>query len=258
MKYIQQDPMVRAASVELVRFFESHLNDIFYLKQLQVRFEKKYFHWVLANAVNELLENEFLKFYTLKLGKATKVKFIFHKSNRYYKRQIKNNLKIIEEYSNPTVATSNGREAENLFLLAFMEKRFVLHGRNMNKFGRRKWTRANHNLDFIIERDDIVYGCEVKNTFDYISKSELGIKLDICDHLKIRLLFIMRYAPKTYNFDIINRNGYAMIFETQIFPLASKDLVKKIKKELKMPVDYPMSIPDGIINRFMKWHTKNL
>ena len=97
-----------------------------------------------------------------------------------------------------------------------------------------------------------------RNTFDYISKSELGIKLDICDHLKIRPLFIMRYAPKTYNYEIIKRKGYAMIFETQIFPLASKDLARRIKKELRMPVDYPKAIPNGIINRFMKWHKKNL
>jgi hypothetical protein len=139
-----------------------------------------------------------------------------------------------------------------------MEKGFVLHARNINKYGRRRWKRSNHNLDFIIERDNVIYGCEVKNTFDYIPKSELNIKLDLCDYLKIRPLFIMRYAPKTYNYKIIQRNGFAMIFETQIFPLASKDLAKRIKSELRMPVDYPKSIPDGIINRFMKWHIRNL
>ncbi len=64
MVLVQEDVKVREAKAELTIFYKSHVNEIFYLKQLQVKFEKKYFHWVTANAVNELITDGFLRFYT--------------------------------------------------------------------------------------------------------------------------------------------------------------------------------------------------
>ena len=115
---------------------------------------------------------------------------------------------------------------------------------------------TDHNLDFIVERDNIPYGCEVKNTLGYIDKEELLVKLDICDHLRIKPLFIMRISPKSYNYEIITRGGFALIFETQIYPFGHDGLIEKIAEILDLPVDCPRAIPDGIMNRFMKWHEK--
>lgn len=135
-------------------------------------------------------------------------------------------------------------------------KGFLSHGQDINKFRGKQWQRTGHNLDFIIERDGIIYGCEVKNTFDYIDKKELLIKLEMCDFFKIRPLFIMRFSPKTYNYLIIQQSGYVMIFESQIYPFGHEDLVQKLKRHLKLPVDCPGAIPSGIIERFLKWHKK--
>ena len=263
MKYwkpenIIEDKKVKEAITVLKRYFRKHSKNVYYLKQLEVFFEKEFFHWITANAINSLLGEGFLKSYELPLGSRTRVKFVFNKSNRYYIRNANKNIKIIQKYSNPIVARACGKEAEDLFRLALLEKNFKFIGKDINKYKRKEWEESKHNLDFIIERDNIVYGCEVKNTYDYIDKKELDMKLRMCDYLGIRPLFIMRYAPKTYNYEIINRNGYTMIFETQVYPIALKKLVKEIKNNLKLPVDCPSSIPSGIIERFIKWHKKNL
>jgi len=96
-----------------------------------------------------------------------------------------------------------------------------------------------HFVISIIEKDSIGYGCEVKNTSDYIDREELLIKLKMCEFLKIKPLFIMRFSPKTYNWDIIRSGGYAMIFEKQIYPFGQEMLVDRIIEVLGMPVDFP-------------------
>jgi hypothetical protein len=45
-----------------------------------------------------------------------------------------------------------------------------------------------------------------------------------------------------------------MIFKSQIYDLSQRVLVEKMKNELELPVDCPKAIPEGIIERFRRWH----
>jgi len=90
----------------------------------------------------------------------------------------------------------------------------------------------------------------------YIDKEELEIKLEMCDFFGIKPLFIMRYSPKTYNRMIYEQGGFALIFETQIYELSQEKLVQKLKDILGLPVICSKAIPDGIIDRFEKWHNQ--
>lgn len=187
---------------------------------------------------------------------ATRVKFVFHHRVRYFKRLVRRNIRIIRGYSEPTIARACGRQAEVLFCNALLRRGFSLVAENTNQCRGKKWTKTGHDLDFIIERDGVSYGCEVKNTFGYIDEDELATKLEMCEYLEIRPLFIMRFAPKTYINKIIESDGFAMIYETQVYPFGQESLVQRIKSVLEMPVDCPRAIPDGIIQRFMRWHNK--
>jgi hypothetical protein len=42
---------------------------------------------------------------------------------------------------------------------------------NVREVKGKRWVETNHNLDRIVERDDLVYGVEIKNQLAYI---ELG------------------------------------------------------------------------------------
>jgi hypothetical protein len=164
--------------------------------------------------------------------------------------------RVIQGYSQEKISKSCGQQAENLFCLGLLKRGFRILGEKANNFKGRKWTRTGHDLDYIFERDGISYGCEIKNTFGYIQKKELDVKMDMCSFLKIRPLFIMRYAPKTWINDISQGGGFALIFKTKIFELGQVDLAKEITEVLGLPVVCSAAIPDGIITRFENWHKR--
>jgi hypothetical protein len=185
-------------------------------------------------------------------------RFLFHPSNRYTKRETQKAQDIIEEYSRDEITRSCGVRAETLFCAGLAEKGFMPKGKKVRSFQGRIWDKTKHDLDYLFERDGIFYGCEIKNTLPYIGKEEFAIKLEMCEFFGVRPLFIMRFSPKTYNKTIIDRGGFALIFKSQIYDLSQKALVDKLKNELGLPADCPRAIPDGILERFRRWHEAHL
>ncbi len=253
-----RDVKIDDAKEKLILFFDENNEKVYYLKQLEIFFEKEFYHWITAKAINELIRENKLGKEEVPLQEGTRLKFLYNKKYRHHKMQIRKCVEVVREYASPEIAMACGRQAEVLFFNALLNRGFLSKGQGLNEYEGKKWIDTDHDLDFIIARDDIAYGCEVKNRWDYIEKEELDIKLRICDFLEIIPLFIMRYSPKVYNWEVIQRGGYTMIFEMQIYPFGQKQLVEKIKTTLGLPVDCPRAIPDGIIDRFMKWHNKKL
>lgn len=246
------------AKDELTLFFDKSDKEVFHKKEIEIKFEKEYFHWITAAAINELINEEILGEEKMPLLRGAEAKFVFNKRLRYNKRKIKKKWKVIKEYSNPLIGRASGIHAESLFLIALVMKGFTPKGRNVNEYEGKKWRKTKHDLDFIIQKDGIAYGCEVKNTFNYIDRKVLDIKLEICEYIGVKPVFIMRHSPKSYNNEIIERGGFALIFETKIFPYGQEKLIEKIRKTMDLSVDSPSAIPDGIIKRFTNWHKKNV
>ncbi|MBI4286499.1 MAG: hypothetical protein HY670_11485 [Chloroflexi bacterium] len=210
---LPRDVKIDEAKRELEKFFAGNRDKVYYVKQLEVFFEKRFYHWIVAKAVKELVGDGLLGEEEIALQRGTFVKFLFDKRLRYYKRQINRNIEVIRAYSNPNIAIACGRQAEVLFFNALTGCGFVAKGQNTNEHGDRKWTETENDLDFILGKDGITYGCEVKNKWDYIEKDELAVKLSMSAFLGVKPLFIMRYSPKSYNWEIAQSGGYAMIFE---------------------------------------------
>lgn len=243
---------------EIRSLYEREKESVFYIRQLQVKFEKRYFHWITNNAIIGLYKLGYLKDIRIKKEKGTSTRYFVHKSNRYAKRKINKIEKIIVEYSQDNITRSCGHRAEDLFCNALALNGYLPLNKKVREFKGKKWKKSGHDLDFIFIKDNIPYGCEIKNKLGYIEKEELEIKLEMCKYLKLRPLFIMRYSPKTYNKMIIDQGGFALIYESQIYELSQENLVKKIKENLGLPVDCPKSIPDGIIKRFDNWHKRQI
>jgi len=252
-KFDVNDSYIKEAVEEIYTLFEEDKSKVFYLRQLQVKYEKKYFHWITYHAVNKLLESGNLKNKLVKNINGTTIQFIFHKSNRYFQRNINSIKKIVDEYSQDNITRSCGNRAEILFCNALSLKGFIPLGKEVKEFNSKRWEKTGHDLDYIFSKDGNNYGCEIKNSLSYIDKEELDIKLEMCGYLELKPLFIMRYSPKSYNKLIIDKGGFALIFESQIYDVSQKVLVEKMKN-IGLPADCPGSIPDGIIYRFEKWH----
>jgi len=252
------------ARTALIGHFEGHKREVFYLKQLQVIYEKiklsggrSPFHWVTRRALYKLdEEGGTVHSERVQSQGGVKVRLYFHKSHRYWKRQAAKLLKTIDEMADPERARACGDHAEMLFLTALALRGFQPYGRDLREYRDRVWDETEHELDFILEKDGIAWGCEVKNTWDYIPKEELGIKLAMCRHLGVRPLFIVRASPKTYNFEIFRAGGFALIFEDHLYPFGTAGFAEKIRKELRMPAHSPRAIPSGHIDRFVNWYRK--
>ena len=87
------------------------------------------------------------------------------------------------------------------------------------------WNETNHDLDFIVEKDGIFYGIEVKNTLPYMEREEFNIKLKICRYLGIAPLWILRNAPANQFDQIKKAGGFILRFKSQIYPLGFEDKV---------------------------------
>ena len=93
---------------------------------------------------------------------------------------------------------------------------------------------------------------------DYITHDELTLKLAMCRFLRLKPLFIMRAAPKTYIEEIVEQGGFSLIFDWQLYPHGYLTFAKRIHKRLGIPVDSPRAIAQGTIQRFLDWHLKHL
>lgn len=251
------DKYFYAAQRDLTALFDANPKKVYFIRQLQVLFEKQYFHWITYNAARGLLTLGRLKeedVASARGGMATR--FLFHPSNRYTKRETQKAQDIIEEYSRDEITRSCGVRAENLFCAGLAKKGFMPVGEKVREWNGKRWEKSGHDLDFVFQnpKDGISYGCEIKNTLPYIEKDEFHIKLEMCEFFSIRPLFIMRYAPQTYMWEIIGKKGYGMVFKSQIYDLSQKALVEKMKTELGLPADCPRAIPEGILDRFKTWH----
>lgn len=250
------DPKVEEAVPVLEAHFQAQ-RQVFYLRQLQVMFEKKFFHWITAKAVRQLVAADRVKLEVqplLPLG-AGVVNFLFHPSVRYWRRDVNRKLGLIRRFSTEDVGRACGRQAEILFSRVLMMKGFTFVAENARAYGGQEWTETGHDLDFIFARDGIAYGCEIKNRFEYIERDELEIKMAMCHTLGLRPLFIVRAAPGSYIHTVQLAPGFTKVFVSHIYPFGYMDLVKAIKAEFDgMPVDSPRDLPATILDSFVAWH----
>jgi hypothetical protein len=249
-----EDEYVEKAKPVLTQFFDEHPVEVFYLKQLQVLFEKPFFHWVTSRGLYGLVDEGAIGTELVRSPQGTPVRVFFRRGHRFRRRQIAALVGLIDDMSEPEVAEACGEHADVLFFNALMHRRFVAAGEDVREYGGKTWEKTGHDLDFIVERDGVAYGCEVKNRWDYIEREELEVKVEVCEFLGVRPLFIMRASPKTYNKEIIDAGGFALVFVAHLYPFGMKGLAKRVAEELGLPADSPRAIPSGTIDRFMKWH----
>lgn len=153
-----RDQSIDAAKVAVEAFFRNNERRkiVYYVMQLQVIFERKFFHWITYKAVDELVSEEKLKDKIEALGTGTTVRFIFHPSCRSTTRQIKRKLNLIHRFSTEEVSRGCGRYAELLFSRGLMMVGFKFIAQNTREYQGRRWEESNRDLDYIFERDGYV------------------------------------------------------------------------------------------------------
>jgi len=252
------DPQQVSARETLATFFEEHREQVFFSRQIEVQNEDRYFHWVTNRALRELVEDGIIRSETRTLSTGGSIKLVWHKGYRFYKRSATRLIALVEEYADPNIGAALGLHGETMVLEGFARSEFVMRGRNTQGHRERKWQESDHNLDFLFERDSVVYGVEVKNTLGYMDYEEFQTKVRLCEFLGARPVFAARMLPRTWIKELVDSGGYAMILKYQLYPWTHRELAKRVARELGLPVDAPRALEEGTTARFLRWHEENV
>ena len=86
----------------------------------------------------------------------------------------------------------------------------------------------------------------------------LKANLQMCSFLGIKPVFAARMLPKSWINEVVDSGGFALIMKYQLYPLAHRELARRVRSELGLPVDTPKALAEGTMDRFVRWHEKNL
>jgi len=248
-----KDTAEERARARLLAHFEDNADRVFYSRQLEILFEREYFHWVTNRAVRGLIAEGRIRTETRQLSIGSELKLLWHRNYRFYKREADNVYRLVDEYASAATDGALGMQGELLVLAAFAKQRFVLIAEEANAYGGTTWTKTGHDLDFIFERDGIGYGIEVKNTLGYLDIGEFLTKIQLARHIGVTPVFAVRALPKSWIDALVRSGGYAMIMGFQLYPWTNQDLAKRVRETLGLPVDTPKRIQQGTMQRLENW-----
>lgn len=225
----------------------------YHRKQIEIIFESKYQHWVTDRAVTSLIQEGFLREQPFQLP-TIGLNFVCRHDRKNIARATKERAEIVRAYSAPNISKGTGDQAEFWCLHLFRSNSFNIVGRKTKVYQGIMWTKTLHDLDFIVEKDGIVYGVEVKNWFPYVDDDLYDIKLEICAHLGIRPLFFFRMSSYQQIDKAKNQDGRVLIFKSKIFPPGNEKLVRNIWNKMRLPVSIWQDVPPPIVRNLLAYH----
>ena len=237
-------------------------NNVFYLSQLRVLFEEKSFHWNTGYALNELVDEGQLinwKEKSQKIDNASVQLSLYRRPDtRYYKKNTKilfDCVKFFTENFNKAC----GKWAEFLTEHFFLLNGFKIIDKHTNSFNGNFWKNTDHNLDLIVTKDELNYGIEVKNRFEYIGKKEFRIKMyDMCSYLDLIPVCVSRFAPYFTMSELGGNGGRILIFKRKVFPFGFEQQAKKIWESTLLPIRCYDRLSEKSEYQFIKWHNQNV
>lgn len=244
-----------AKSILLDRYFQPSTLEVYYGRQLEIWMEREFFHWITKKALNELAKEGRIQFNIEQL-QHHKAHFYTPRRHRYNRRQINEVIGIIARFSHPQFTRAVGHHGELLAQAGFARAGFRIVQHRVRAVDGKAWTKSNHDLDFLIERDGIRYGVEIKNQLGYIDQTEFQIKREMCQYFGIRSFFMCRMMPANYTYSVVNEGGYCFMTQNQNYPLLADDLAKLVRDRLKLPVQVTQVLPDTALKRFEAWHER--
>ena len=126
------DPKLDPDKEELLGWFEAHSASIFYGRQIEVIFEKKYFHWITHKALRELTQEGSVASELRVTENGNTIRLYWSKRYRYPRRAARRLAQEVDEHSNPDLTRAIGHHAENLFGFAAARAGFSVTGPNVN------------------------------------------------------------------------------------------------------------------------------
>lgn len=232
-------------------------------RELKVRLEKKFFPWIIGRTLKAMEREGIIRRvgYTGRRSRAKRIpKWFFIPCEAKYedvvgtiekKRRISIGINAILTGHAPAAY-----HAEDLFGEAFESLGFKIHGRDKSRFKDKvvkgKKGKQLPNLDFIIEKNKIVYGVDIKNwiKYEYDTRRVVRSKVNLAIQLGIAPFIIARYVDKeTFYVDIVEKGGICYYYESLLVPIS----YESIAQEAHDVLGYPVLAVDFLPNYKVKW-----
>lgn len=253
-----RDPQTDLAKTALLDRIQAS-DRVYYVQQPEGLHETTFFHWITGRALRELINEGRVSAVWQELSPGVPIRLVMRRSYRHWKREGQRVLELVRRFSAGDFGRAIGPYGEMLVDAGLGGMGVRLLGRDVRDLEGRSWTRTEHNLDRAYELDGVRYGVEIKNTLKYIDDNELSIKLQMCDALGLRPLFIVRMMPKSWAWPRVIRNGgYVMMLGEQFYPIGYEAFASEVREHLLLPVSCPRRLADGPIHKFRRWHDRNL
>jgi len=144
--------------------------------------------------------------------------------------------KIVALYDSAEVSKDLGHHFEALVRHELRANQLQIVAAHANSYKDRQWQKSGANLDFIADYPDgRAFGIQAKNELKHIELGELLEQLDICDCLRIKPVFIVRYMPWSFVPYVTNRDGFVVTLGTQLYPIGYKKICQQIQDKLSIP-----------------------
>ena len=260
--YEEPDELPRDAAIDraierLRTFFDQSPRRLFYSTQIETTLEREFFHWITGKALLEMAEAREIQRIPVVVQQKT-VNFYAYLKHRYWRRELTGIVTLLERIFDSDFTHAVGRHGELMFDAALGRNGFRAEATNTKTWKGLTWETTNHNLDRIFTRDGRAYGVEIKNTQNYISREELRTKVQLCKHLQVTPLFIMRFAPKSYIHEVNQSGGFVLLFEDHIYPMGHTPLLTEVRHKLGLKVHSPNEVKEGDMQRLINWHQKQI
>jgi hypothetical protein len=235
-------------------------------RELKVRLEHDFFPWVVGRVANKLIRDGkimLVKPPGRKGRMGTPDNFYMDLSVKYEDilRLLLKKRKV-SAYVNSllTRLSPAGFHAEDVFEMAFNSLRFKILGRDVSEFEGRRVSgvegKEPPNLDFIIEKNNLTYGVDIKNWIKYefatipevMDKVRLAIELDVIPFI------CARYVDKDTFYKIVRIPGTVYQYRSLILPPEFRDLAHEANALLGYPILADDVLPSYKLDFISKLH----
>jgi hypothetical protein len=135
----ERDPKQEKAEDEIVAYLEKNRGTVFFSRQLEVHFEKNWFHWITNRVLRDLVSRRLLKSEVRPLKTGGSVTLLWHRSHRYYRRDAVEVVKLVETYADPNIGAALGLQGEVMLLEGLAKRQFLLTGRDTRTHRGKTW-----------------------------------------------------------------------------------------------------------------------
>lgn len=225
-----------------------------------INLESNYSPGKIKSGLKKLEKAEILSSVKKKLNNIGKAKFYFlsKHNNKSSIQKIQNKIgraaKWIEKYSDNKVTKMLGDHLHDIVKAELRVQSFEIIAEKTRKYREKEWTKTNHTLDIIAKHKtrNLTIGVEVKNMLFLVPKSEVSVKIEMCDYFGITPVFACRWL-EPHRHEIVSHGGFLWQFKKQLYPRGQEKFVETLRKRFKFPVEVNSELPYTSIKEFENW-----